>query len=107
MPLQFAAPVIVDDIGQPELARRMVQLRQSSQKDGGPRYLESFLQQLIHAEPSILPVEELEPSFRDLRAVCEELPIARDGSKYLDNLLVNPDGRICLVECKLKQFDQS
>ncbi len=37
--------------------------------------------------------------FADLRSVCEELPLR--GGKYIDNLLVNPDGRVCLAECKL------
>jgi hypothetical protein len=49
----------------------------------------------------MLPVEEIEPSFTNLRSVCRELPLGRESDKYLDNLLVNTDGRICLVECKL------
>jgi hypothetical protein len=36
-----------------------------------------------------------------LRAVCTELPLREDVGRFADNLLINPDGRICLVECKL------
>ena len=32
--------------------------------------------------------------------MCQELSLA-NGTKYVDNLLINPDGRICIVECKL------
>lgn len=107
MAMQFAAPIIVDDIDQPENSRRLHRLRTSVQKASAPQFLEKFLQRLIHAEPSILPVEELEPSFRDLRSVCQELPLGEDRNKFLDNLLINSDGRICLVECKLWRNPES
>ncbi len=100
MVLQFSAPIMVESLREPFKAKRLVRLRTTA-RDGAPRaYAEKLLQEIIHSEPSVLPVEELEPSFSDLRPVCQELPLS-SGTKYIDNLLMNADGRICIVECKL------
>jgi hypothetical protein len=69
---------------------------------GDEGYRENLIQGLVDAHPSILPVQEIEPIFEGLRSVCTELPLrGGDREKYLDNLLINPAGRVCLVECKL------
>jgi hypothetical protein len=65
---------------------------------GGTAYNESWLQGLIHAHPALLPVQEIEPAFEGLMPICREL---RVPSGYIDNLLITPDGGICLVETKL------
>jgi hypothetical protein len=71
-------------------------------KSGDPSYRENLIQGLVDAHPSILPVQEIEPVFEGLRSVCMELPLrGGDREKYLDNLLISPAGRVCLVECKL------
>ena len=65
---------------------------------GGSGYSESWLQALIHDYPALLPVLEIEPAFEGLVAVCREL---RVPSGYVDNLLITPDGGVCIVETKL------
>src|SRR5713226_9101258 len=61
-------------------------------------YDEAWLQHLIMREPSLLPVDQIEPAFTSLVPICIELPM-RSG--YLDNLLVTPAGDLALVDCKL------
>jgi hypothetical protein len=97
---QFSAPVVLEALNGPFKPIRLVRLRSSATGSGCPTYAENLLQQLIHDDPSILPVEELEFSFSELRPICQELPLA-NGTKYVDNLLANSDGRMCIVECKL------
>ena len=62
-------------------------------------YDEKWLQHLIMKEPSVLPVDQIEPAFTSLVPICVELPMRSSG--YLDNLLVTPAGDLALVECKL------
>ena len=61
-------------------------------------YDEGWIQNLIHYNPSMLPVRELEPAFFPLYAVCREL---KTPAGYLDNLFVSENGSLTLVECKL------
>lgn len=61
-------------------------------------YDEDWIQNLIHENPSILPVEELESAFFPLYPVCREL---KTPAGYLDNLFVSENGSLTLVECKL------
>jgi hypothetical protein len=100
MVLQFSAPILVENLEEPFKPKRLARLRTTARDNATRAYAEKLLQEIIYSDPSVLPVEELEPSFSDLRPVCQELPLA-NGTKYIDNLLVNPDGRICIVECKL------
>jgi len=100
VPRQHATPLLIESLDGPFELRRLSRLRPLKGSDER-RFPERLLQDLIHAHPEMLPVEELEPSFSNLRSVCTELPLGREESKYLDNLLINEDGRICLVECKL------
>jgi hypothetical protein len=51
--------------------------------------------------PECLPIRAIDPAFMNLRAVCSELPLREDVGRFADNLLINADGRICLIECKL------
>jgi hypothetical protein len=62
------------------------------------KYNERWVQELIHAHPSCLPVDEIEPGFGDLVPVCMELP-TRHGP--IDNLLISREGNIAIVEVKL------
>jgi len=72
------------------------------QNPQGSGYRETTIQDLIQAHPSILPIREIEPVFEGLRPICTELRLSGAGrEKYVDNLLITPGGRICLVECKL------
>jgi hypothetical protein len=102
MAFQHATPLIIDDLESPQKIVRLDRIRRSLKSGGGPRFVETLVQQLVHNHPSSLPVEEIEPVFKHLRSICQELKLRIDGTdRYVDNLLVNPDGRICLVECKL------
>jgi hypothetical protein len=94
-----ASPVVLDKLALPLSPRRLT--RNSVFAAGSAaKYPEKFLQELIHSDPGILPVEEVDRAFVGLRPVCQELALA-GGTKYIDNLLINSDGRICIVECKL------
>lgn len=55
---------------------------------------ESFLQEELHRNPSLLPVEELDDSFAPLLSLGREI-------QGIDNLLISPTGRITIVETKL------
>ena len=77
MARQHAAPIVLDSLESPSQIRRLERVRRSVKGQEGPYYLEQLLQKLIDAEPKILPVEELEPSFANLRSVCQELLKAR------------------------------
>ncbi len=68
------------------------------QKDKEKLYDEDWIQNLIHNNPRILPVEELESAFFPLYPVCREL---KTPAGYLDNLFVSENGSLTLVECKL------
>lgn len=61
-------------------------------------YTESWLQNLIHNNPDLLPVSAFEASFETLIPIARELPTSVGP---LDNLFVTPDGDLVLVECKL------
>lgn len=61
-------------------------------------YDEAWLQRMIHSHPSVLPISEIEPACWPAFPVCMELQLP---SGFADNLLVNPDGNLVLVECKL------
>ena len=61
-------------------------------------YDEAWLQRLIMSQPSLLPIDQIEPAFADMVPICIELPVR---SLYLDNLFVTPNGDLALVECKL------
>lgn len=59
---------------------------------------EKWLQDLIHDNPELLPIEEIEPGFGRPVAVCRELA-TKHG--FIDNLLITPEGNIVVVEVKL------
>lgn len=61
-------------------------------------YDEDWIQDVIHYNPLILPVNELEPAFFPIYPVCREL---KTPAGFLDNLFVSANGSLTLVECKL------
>ena len=102
MVLQHVGPIVIDSLERPIYIARLQRLRRALKPGTGPRFVENLLQRLVHEHPSALPIMEIEPAFGQLRAVCQELKLTGDdGVGYVDNLLINPEGRICLVECKL------
>ena len=59
---------------------------------------ETWLQELLHNHPDILPVKEIEPVFWPLVAIGREVPTK---SGYIDNLFISKEGYPVLVETKL------
>ncbi len=53
---------------------------------------------MIHDQPQILPIAQIEPGFGDIMPVAREVPC---GHGYIDNLYLTGDGGIVLVEAKL------
>src|SRR6476661_3039503 len=91
MARQHATPILVPVTG------ATVALKPVSQSATGGT-LEDDIQSLIHAHPSILPIEEIDPIFKDAVPVCREL---ETPAGPIDNLLITPSGLPVLVECKL------
>lgn len=72
-------------------------------------YNEAWLQDLLHRQPGVFPVGQIEPGFGDLIPLCRELPLmfgaGRSGS--LDNLFITREGGLVLVEAKLWRNPQA
>jgi hypothetical protein len=66
---------------------------------------EATLRDLIAAHPDLLPVRDLDPSFGALVTVTRELSIP--GVGFVDVLLVDANGRLVVVECKLWRNPQA
>jgi hypothetical protein len=73
------------------------------QKSVAWSYSEAWLQTLLFENPTVFPLEQIEPGFGDLVPLCCELPVALGGNQigYLDNLFVTQNGGLVLVEVKL------
>jgi hypothetical protein len=71
--------------------------------ENGRVYDEAWLQRLLHQNPEVLPIEQIEPGFGKLVPLCRELPLPLGANQtgYLDNLFATADGRLVLVEAKL------
>lgn len=63
----------------------------------GP-YDESWLQNLCYDNPTLLPIDEIEPSFSGIVPICREL---QTDSGACDLIYLNEDGFITIGECKL------
>jgi len=61
---------------------------------------ESFLQEAIHASPSLLPVNRLDSDFYPLVSLGREIA-------NIDNLLISPTGKLSIVETKLWRNPQA
>lgn len=59
---------------------------------------EAYIQALIHAHPTCLPIAEIDPTFVGAVPICMEL---ETPAGYIDNFMVTPSGLPVLVECKL------
>jgi hypothetical protein len=59
---------------------------------------ESWIQDLIHENPNVLPVFELEDNFDPLIPIGKEV---QTKSGNLDHLFISPDGYLTIVETKL------
>lgn len=66
---------------------------------------EAVLRDLIAAHPGLLPVHDLDPSYGRLITVTRELAIP--GVGFVDVLLMDENGRLVVVECKLWRNPQA
>lgn len=61
-------------------------------------FQEDWLQDLIHNNPQVLPIDNIESGFAPLIPLCRE--ISTDVG-YIDNLFISPNGYLTIVETKL------
>jgi hypothetical protein len=72
--------------------------------EGKGAFDEAWLQRLIHQNPSILPIEEIDPSLDAFFPICREMQTPRG---FVDNLLMTGLGDIAIVETKLYRNPQA
>lgn len=65
---------------------------------------EAWLRDALFANPSLLPIKEVDPAYGPLTPLCTEL---RTEAGPLDVAFINPFGRLTLVECKLWRNPQA
>ena len=60
-------------------------------------YDEAWLQGLLHTQPTVFPIEQIETGFGDLIPLCRELPLMFGGGRSgsLDNVFVTSSGGPC------------
>jgi hypothetical protein len=88
--------VLLNDAAEPQLVPRVPQ---------GEARREHVLRDLIHDNPTIMPVHDIDPSFGRLFTVAKELNIP--GVGFVDVLLADERGRLVVVECKLWRNPQA
>jgi hypothetical protein len=91
--LQYGRTLFIDHFKAGSSAKTLTRISFSKHAfEGTPYdYDEAWVQRLIMGQPSLLPVDQIEPAFANLVPICIELPTP---SGYLDNLLVTPAGDI-------------
>ncbi len=92
-----APPFFLQDADDPKSAEAATVQRLSNELND-TAFTEDWLQNLIHTNPQLVPASDLEPVWRDLVAVCRELPCP---AGFIDNVFVTPQGYLVFVECKL------
>lgn len=81
---------------------------QFSRTDLNSSLKEHWLQDLLFAQPALIPYDEIEPGAGSVIPLCRELSLPKPGgSVFLDMLGVAPNGRLVLVECKLWRNPQA
>jgi len=65
---------------------------------GSSEYDESWIQELCFENPTLLPLNEIEPTFGGMVPICRELSTK---SGYIDLIYLNESGFITIGECKL------
>jgi hypothetical protein len=95
---QYGTTVLIDGFGEDATTSPLSRIPFSKDAAEDAKYSEAWLQHLIMKHPEILPVDQIEPAFADLVAICTELPTP---SGFVDNLFVTPTGNLAIIECKL------
>jgi hypothetical protein len=68
------------------------------------RVREELIESLVHTNPEVIPITDIEPAFAPLISICRQLPTA---AGQVDNFWLTPDGGIVLGECKLARNPQA
>lgn len=82
-------PVLVHDGSISELERVPVETKM---------FKEEWLQNLIHKNPALLPIDEIDAGFSPLIAIGREIATP---AGYIDNLFISPEGYLTIIETKL------
>lgn len=91
MTRQCTRPIVIDDDSTQTL--EPIDLRSIADS-----VAEARISELVHRHPGSLPIAEIDPSFTNPVAICQELSTP---AGFIDNLLVTPAGLPIIVECKL------
>ena len=67
-------------------------------------FKESWLQEILYAEPSILPTNEIDSVYSNLIPVGREIPVP---SGFIDNFYISSKGYLVIVETKLWRNPES
>ena len=59
---------------------------------------EAWLRDMLQARPELVPIAELDPTYGPLVPLCTEL---QTTAGRIDNVFIDPRGRLTLIECKL------
>ena len=65
---------------------------------------EAWMQELIHENPSLLPVDDLRPAIGELTSLGREIATSVGP---IDNLLVDSNGTLVIIETKLWRNPQA
>ena len=86
---QYSTPIIIRD-------NKIITLEKISLNTN--LFNEEWIQNICFQDPSLLPVEEFEPTFRGMVSICRELATE---SGFADLIYLNESGFIVIGECKL------
>ena len=86
---QFVTPLIIQGDNSVKLER--IPLSENT-------YDEDWIQSICYKNPSLLPIDEIEPAFGGIVPICRELDT---DSGLSDLIYVNEQGFITIAECKL------
>jgi hypothetical protein len=91
----YGTPISINN-GLPELLEQI--------KLDGSDYNEDYIRNLAFDHPSCLPISDIDGAYKGAVSICKEL---RTPVGPLDALMVNPDGRLIIVEAKLWRNPQA
>jgi hypothetical protein len=94
----------IDTYGNPLLIQNGTPHRLNRIQLDGKEYNEDYIMNLVFDHPSCLPIAELDGAYKGAVSICKEL---RTPAGPLDALLVNPDGRLVVIEAKLWRNPQA
>ncbi len=94
----------IDTYGNPFLIQSGTPHRLNRILLDGKDYNEDYIRNLVFDHPSCLPIAELDGAYKGAVSICKEL---RTPVGPLDALLVNPDGRLVVIEAKLWRNPQA